>query len=211
MFTDDPIVRKGAIDRPGNIRSLTLKIACKKCNNGWMKGIVDESIPLLKPLTSGYWGSISLESQYILAKWIALFTMSFEYADRDTVCVSQRERDDFRRTGILSENWDIAIGYVEGAPGVEPTFHRGIQLWGQPDWNGHRLGQITAFVFGKMIAVASYSEFTHQFSFEDYATRLGLVTIWPIKSGSSIKKPFRIHCDDSVYQIIEEFSALLED
>lgn len=45
-----PLHLKGALTRQGPTRSLTIKAPCERCNTGWMKGITDRNISILKKL-----------------------------------------------------------------------------------------------------------------------------------------------------------------
>jgi hypothetical protein len=173
-----------------------------------MKRIVDAAIPVLTPLDFGYWGMISLEDQQKLASWITLFTMSFEFSDKETVCVSDDERNLFRESGIPTNHWNIAIGYGEPTAGVERTKHCAISLHPSNHWNGHRKSQITAFFFGRLIALSYYSEIPYFDSFEPFARRHGLEPIWPPRD-NDLRKPFRIHYDEAVEGLVADLSAAL--
>lgn len=205
---DDPwgpkVTTKGALSRPGSSRSQTLKIACRSCNNGWMKRIVDNSIPILKKIGEGHWELNSKEEQLALATWITLFSMSYEFADKETVCVSEYERRAFAKSSVPSGHWRLAIGYVESTPGREVTLHRAMRIHPDIEWDGHRKSQITCFVFGLMIAFAYYAEFSTIYEFEWFARANGLAPLWPLPN--DLRKPLRVHSDESVNELIQVFS-----
>lgn len=141
-------VKKGAADRPGGPRSLTLKIACKACNEGWMKAIQDEARPILKLMMHGYWGTPDNKELISLVRWIILFNMSYEFIDRKTVCIDFEERDRFRKTLEPSDDWQIAIGYADTIAWDDRAFHRALDTV-TPRLEGNNKSQFTAFLFWK--------------------------------------------------------------
>ena len=201
---------KGAMNRPGNPRSQTLKIACRWCNGGWMKKIVDDAIPILTELSQDIWLELSDDSRRRLAAWIVLFTMSHEYADRETVCVSASDRDNFRKSGVPSSHWRIAIGRIEPVPDVDSGIHRAIELAPDVVWSGHRRSQVTAFVFGKLLAVSYYSECPFSFSFEAHAREMKLRTLWP-HNDKFVVGPPELHADKNLETIVHNLTVALED
>lgn len=101
---------RGALNRPGDARSQTLKIACRSCNTGWMKQIQDNAIQPLTRLSNGDWSELSVESQRAVSNWAAMFTMSYEFADKETVNISQAARTRFSEDQSLDDDWTISIG-----------------------------------------------------------------------------------------------------
>ena len=198
---------KGPGDRPGTPRSQTLKIACRACNNGWMKDIVDRAIPIVGRMNYGYWGRIYEFEARALEHWVALFVMSYEFCDRSTVCISYDERQRFRLTSKLSDSWHIAIGYADISAWSDKTVHRAMRIIQEDGSESHAC--ITVFLHGNLIALAFYCELNLWFDFKRVMLGIGLEVL----SGryGQISKPFRVHSDYSVSGIVEYFSEFLED
>lgn len=204
-----PKILRGALNRPGSPRSQTLKIACKSCNTGWMKDVVDRAIPVVKAMSLGYWGGISHEDVLALAAWITLSTMSYEFADKETVAISQFERDCFRVTAMPSDSWQICIGYGEPTPGIEEITHRGFAIRPTPYSPTAMNTQITAFYFGKLLALSFYTTVDLQMDVGTFAAAHGLARIWP-NPRMPVRKPFYIHHDASITDLIESFTSLAQ-
>lgn len=200
--------KDGHMKRPGGSRSTTLKIACGNCNRGWMKAIVDAAIPILKPLDFGFWGNLSDEDQQKIASWIALYTMSFEFGDRETVCVSQTERFLFRESSVPSHHWRIAIGYGNFFRDIDWTIHRAMSIHPEISYDGHRKTQITAFSHGHLVAMSYYSESILFEEFTKIVQRSGLEPIWP-RRDTILTKPFQVKYDGDMEDLVNNLTAAL--
>lgn len=198
---------KGPGSRPGAPRSQTLKIACKSCNTGWMKKIVDKSIPILTNMNYGYWGNPEQEDIIALASWITLYTMSHEFVDRPTVCISPKERSEFMESCIPSLHWNIAIGCTDTALWNDRTFHRSFYVVGAIPNNINPKAQITVFQFGRLLALSSYAEFNIDIDFDKYAKSMDLSPIWP-SVPKRLSKPFGVHSDASVDIIVSRMTDI---
>lgn len=203
-----PPEKPGAMNRPGQLRSQTLQIACRECNGGWMKKVLDEAMPMLKVLDAGYWGVLDERRQTVLSAWVAMFCSSYEFADLYTVTVSQMERDFLRRYGVPSRYWRIAIGFRHGIAKNEPVYHRAFSVRPEIHWVGERKCGATALSFGNLIAVAFHSERSLDFPFHVFCAKNRLVQIWPIQK-NAVRKPFAGHFGDSVDQLIEALTKEL--
>lgn len=207
-FNAQGIASRGALTRPGSYRSQTLKIACVKCNSGWMSDNIDTIIPLLKRMNYGYWGDISESDLRNLARWIAQFTMSYEFADRETVCVSQPERSAFACGEELSDNWAIAIGNALPLVGNDPVYHRALGV--DDNKNGReKRSKIAIFMFGMLFCACVYSE-TH-LSPEVFRafSNVQLVTIHP-PTGQVVRKPRWQHHESDMPLIINDFTLAMD-
>jgi len=174
-----------------------------------MKDIVDSTIPILLPMSHGYWGTLSDMDQIRLSAWITLFCMSYEFAHKETVCVPQSERTIFSKRSIPSDRWFIAIGYGEPGPVYERTLHRSFSLGDDIDYEGHRHFQVTTFYFGKLLAVAYYSEFDITFDFKRFSALNGLTILWPLDG--PLRKPFRVHYDEAPEALLEIISQMIRE
>lgn len=195
--------RKGHLNRPGSTRSQTMKIACQACNNGWMKANVDAAIPILTRMNYGYWGKISSIETEALARWIAQFAMSFEFADRETVMIPQSVRSHFAETTRLAGHWIIAIGNAAPTDGSDPIYHRALGIME----NGEITGpvQITAFMFGMLFCLAIYSSFPTPPELQRSIFDMKLCTIYPL-SDKPIEKPYWRHSEVTVPIVVDAMS-----
>lgn len=206
-----PVAKPGVLQRPGQIRSQTLKIACRSCNTGWMKRIVDDAIPILERLHYGEWKNLPQEEREKLSAWLTLFSMSYEFADKRTVSVSAGERFSLKDTCRPSRHWQIAIGGAELAePYADLVTHRAISWLPTNRWSGNLSGQVTLLVFGRLIALVCYWEFPIYFDFGHFARSEGMHPLWPITS-TSIATPFKVHDRDSFFRMVASFTAILRE
>jgi hypothetical protein len=94
----------------GDLRSRTLRVVCKSCNNGWMSQLQQRTKPYLLPLISGDVTAFDAKAQEILSAWVAIFVMVAEHFDRYKVVSSQTERGSLWKNQKAPSNWKIWIG-----------------------------------------------------------------------------------------------------
>ena len=191
---------EGALNRPGSPRSQSLRIACADCNNGWMSNTVKAAEPILTRMGYGYWGTVTAEEATALARWIAQFTMSQEFSDRETVCIPQHVRSDFAKGVELNSDWLIAIGYAFSGARTEPVHHRAFRLTSE-DSMAAAMIQCSVFLFGKLICLCYHSVAGTPERLHRMAQDMKLSIIHP--APAKIEKPYWMHDDRSVALIIE--------
>jgi hypothetical protein len=98
--------------RGGDPRSLSVRCACRACNNGWMGRIQEEAAPIITPMAMGNSCVIDALSQIKIASWAAMATMTAEYDHPPNVAVSQEDRTHlfFQRHPPLT--FRIWIGHI---------------------------------------------------------------------------------------------------
>jgi hypothetical protein len=94
----------------GDLRSRTLRVVCKSCNNGWMSQLQQRAKPYLLPLILGDVTAFDARAQEILSAWVAMFVMVAEHFDRYKVVSSQKERRFLWKNQKTPSNWKIWIG-----------------------------------------------------------------------------------------------------
>ena len=106
----------GKLTNNGDLASRKLRVACEKCNNGWMSRLQMAAKPLLVPFIAGGWPPLSMEEARIIAAWATMFSMVFEWADPTTAVIPQQQRtkfsdqsDDMRAPP--SSDWSVYIGH----------------------------------------------------------------------------------------------------
>jgi hypothetical protein len=198
--------RKGALNRPGSNRSQSMKIACRECNGGWMKANLDAAMPILKRLHDGYWGNVTDAEAVKLSRWFIQFTMSYEFADRETVAVPQEVRTQFAIEGSISGYWVIAIGVATPVTGREPVYHRSLALR-FPDGREEPF-QVTALMFGRLIALSVYSTFPTPIAVLSAVSDMSLAVIHP--SQTEICRPSWGHNEETVPVIVQAITDALK-
>lgn len=114
--------------RTGDPHSQRIRCVCKNCNNGWMSKIQESTKPYLVPMLKGERDSFYKNGQTALAAWVGMFVMVAEYADRDKVSISARERRRLLQRKRPPAHWRIWIGKYERSTGVERWFHHVIPI-----------------------------------------------------------------------------------
>lgn len=173
-----------------------------------MKKVVDDVIPTLKNMNYGHWGNPTQDDIVSLARWITLFTMSYEFADRATACIPFNVRSLFRETKTPSEHWNIAIGNGETETWSDVTFHRSMRLAGHIPHEGNRRFQMTAFRFGHLVILSHYADFSLGFDFSSAVKEIGLTPIWP-NPPPKLTKPIYSHNDESINLIIAQMTNVV--
>jgi hypothetical protein len=79
--------------RGGDPRSLSVKCACRTCNNGWMGRIQEEAAPIVSPMAMGKSCIVDALSQIRIGTWATMATMTAEYDHPPNVAVSRQDRE----------------------------------------------------------------------------------------------------------------------
>jgi len=196
-------VQKGRLGRPGTPRSQTLKIACRRCNGGWMSRIVENAKPVLEKLSAGKWENLTPDERVYLSAWASLFACSYEFADVATVCTPQSERDWLRLNGRPSNNWRIWIGVVNEALTLPDWVqHRALMLPNEIDWDGHRKMHITYQVFDQLCILSFFSEYKFNLDWILFSRWNCIHPLWPISS-DPMSKPFLQQTAESLIYAVD--------
>ncbi|MCD1643084.1 hypothetical protein [Aurantimonas coralicida] len=90
--------------------TITSRVVCEQCNNGWMSRLEVRARPILTPLILGEECVISTGDQVVIASWIAKTAMVGEYLYETGAAASTREeREILRLEGVPPPNWFIRI------------------------------------------------------------------------------------------------------
>lgn len=180
--------KKGPASRNGTARSFQLKIVCKDCNSGWMSDLIDAAKPLLVRLETGDWWNFSEDDCKTLAAWATMFTMTYEFADKQTVIITKAERHDFRLKRIPPSNFIVLVGRCDDTPPEVRYRHRNFNI--QIDEKQMKIeGQVTSFNFGKLFlqvvsgGVHAEGKKIPIINCDAYSKNYGLLTIWPPSEG----------------------------
>jgi hypothetical protein len=102
----------GQLDRPGDLKSKSLKIVCESCNNRWMSVLQKVAKPVLLPFILGKWVKMNPAEQRILAAWITMFTMVAEKTNEGIETITKAQRKTFKdqkEARTPPNNWLIWI------------------------------------------------------------------------------------------------------
>lgn len=210
-FTGQPkrVEQKGKLERPGDRRSRTLRVACIPCNSGWMSKMQNNAKPLLLPFIRGEWPPLTMHEQQIIASWAAMTTMVREYSSFEggktnvlapkTTAIPQTDRTFLRNYEIPPpRNWFVAMGAWGPIPANCLMGYRWVDLQhplvnpadAAPDF------QTTVFAAGRVFfhTFSSTNEAFFQQSmwgFREFSVKMGHQSIWPTNSTktSPINKP----------------------
>lgn len=166
-------VRNGAQHGRGPSRSRTLRIACGKCNGGWMKDINERAKPALIRLARGEWWYLSPYERQSLAAWATLFTMSYEHADLATMATVPAERLRFSIDHHPPAHWAVGIARYDGDKYYEDSVQHTAFMLDEPVMNI----QTTTILFGNLI-LHTYS--SRKAIFPQWWNRFGMEKIWPL-------------------------------
>ncbi|WP_124947527.1 hypothetical protein [Sulfurirhabdus autotrophica] len=146
--------------RPGDPHSQKLRIVCSTCNNEWMAFLQEETKPILIPLITGEFLSLTPGEMNLLSRWATMFTMIAEFKDRLTIVTPQNQRDQFMNSGALPNNWLVSLGRYSGQKWVGVFNHLALHI---PDSRDRTIkfdsqgcelqanSQCTTFAIGKVI------------------------------------------------------------
>jgi hypothetical protein len=113
---DNPrmIVKRGR-QRSGSPLRQSLRVVCEPCNTGWMSRVQEASKPILAPLIEGTFRALSLNEALIVTRMAVLMTMTYEFADPETIVTSQATRTTFKNTLSPPPNWIVVLAPYAGS------------------------------------------------------------------------------------------------
>lgn len=164
-------------------RDLKLKIVCAKCNNEWMSNIDNKSKNTLISLLADGAINIRRENYFTLATWVTKFLMVYEYADTETITITDNDRLLFKNNQQPMDNLIVYIGNFSGIRHAMSIWHRKLEFSTPLEIFS---GQITIFTIGKsfiLTASANSNSFIELqiTNINEFAKRKGLKIIWPEK------------------------------
>ena len=140
---------QNAIVHPDRIDSVTEKHSgdpqsrrvgqiCRKCNNGWMSQLQQRAKPVLLPLMQGKPAILSRQAQELIARWIAMSTMTSDFFYPDKHAVPQADRDLLYGTGngdgaVPQDTWKMWIGRYQRGDWVGRWVHNSIPIYSKDD------------------------------------------------------------------------------
>jgi hypothetical protein len=168
-------------------------LACVSCNTGWMHKFEDAMLLFAPPIFTSLDSKVSFDrtQQRVFAVWISLITVLAEFTDhRNSVCISEGERD-FLKTRLLPpENWTIVACTQDSPEWYAKYRHHSFFLGdftSQAEYFGALAsgrpnnGQFSSFGMGKLfVQVFSCPNLRQIEAYRIAARGAGLQQIWPI-------------------------------
>jgi hypothetical protein len=197
--TKTAYIREVRKDFQGTMNQRKVRKVCEKCNNGWMRKTVDDSLTFVKSMIHGEPVSLNRHSQVALSAWIAISTVMAEFTDHpEKVIIPAADRKTIMETSAPPDLWTIYIGKYSGTK------------WGGPIWHDHRVtgyfsennlgllppgpltfstpgikkGQLTTYALGFLIiqACSVVDDEEKVLGFRKFPRHDALLQIWPIRS-----------------------------
>jgi hypothetical protein len=213
------VAKKGRGLRQGSIQSQQLRVVCGQCNNGWMKQTNLAAEPMLARLAKKEKFPTGRKDQNALASWIAMFSMTYEFADHWSLATPQSEREHLREHGLPPSNWAVWIGAYGEGRWTNQLNHKGAYI--KPSDQGRspefdvRIApnmntQMTVFTFGSLLIAAFSTRVSDCLDIDSFTKMTGLRRIWPTPLGPGTRS-LRTFNDTEVdyiaHWINEEFLA----
>jgi len=112
------IVRRGKLisredarkDSHGSPSQFKIRKVCERCNNGWLKKMEDDSVPVLEHLVTGELSMLTKPDQERLARLATSIAMVGEWITRGNAYTTQDERTAFKLKLYPPPGWFVFIG-----------------------------------------------------------------------------------------------------
>lgn len=206
---NDTLFQKEKPERHSTIINKKLRRVCIKCNTGWMRGLQDDTKPVVGPLIRGDWHEIDRKKTAIISAWAAMTVMNIDYSFYDPPGVSDSERRFLMENRRPPGNWRIYMGRRTGEQSVG-ILHSSVYVGPKDKSSGTldtnlRNSQITTVVLGQYVFHALslppevFGDNTLGYILDPirYGKLLGVVPVFPSWGGDILDWHFApIHHDE---------------
>jgi len=174
-------LEEGPGQRNGCPRSVSLKIACRQCNGGWMKEIAESAAPILKRTEVGQWWNMSTNERQAIAAWATMFFMSFEFLDHESIMVNAVDRKKFSDSSEPPKNWYVWIGRYTDTPLDVDVIKQARGIISDENTANEKMipYSIQTFNFGKLLLHVICGHEQIEFDPVKYGKSINLCQIWP--------------------------------
>ncbi len=199
----------GPVSRPGSPRSLSLKIACKTCNNHWMGDIQDSARPIIERIAKGDWFQPSGEERLALARWAVLVVMSWQFAHLETMTITTSERKHYSESDSVPADWRIWIGRFQERGDLDGSITHDAYVAIDENEERHG-GAIATFIIGELLIHAIKGPIEDLINIRTYSNFIPLQQIWPF---SAIQGPKRVPVlkDEHVREFIAAYRMMVRN
>lgn len=182
-------------ERQGDIKARQLRIVCKEhCNGGWIRTLEEATSKFLRSLMKGEKFTLLPQQQELLALWICVETIIWEYTHPPSICVPEAHRTYVYENREPPAGWNIWIGLNKGrgwdcrsahfSYTVETPRAANFKLVGTSPYNY----QVTSLQIGQLFMHASSCTAAPGVAHDSAFRHSGLKRIWPLR-GRKISWP----------------------
>lgn len=202
ILDKDGVKRAGKLSRPGDWKSISLRILCQKCNNGWLSKIQQDASLVIPPFLRGKFAALSDHNILIINRWIMNLAMVCDFTDSDVGTIPEFHRKIFIRRKVVPPDWLIFIGRF-GRPELAPHFNKwhGVgAIADKSDVYAHPFATFT-FTIGSLIAHAALLPqrlISRPLTPERFAKRFNLVVTHPGNIMPFMTPPAAVDFPDSL-------------
>lgn len=207
------------VRRNGDPHSRKIKCVCGSCNNGWMSKLQEAVKPFLVPMLMGENVSLHRKGQTKLAAWTAMMVMVAEYADRDFIAVSPKDRHWLLTNLYPPSHWRIWIG--RHSRETYPLFSHRVLTLIKLEPGGTPKGpidgantQTSTICLGKHLIIHVMSSRIGRDLIRRWPLPpkiLPLMTqIWPIRTGTVAWPRMRALCDREINLLADQFLSVAD-
>jgi hypothetical protein len=101
--------------KQGDPRARQLRIICEAhCNNGWISELEDQTKQFMLPMMKGENLSLDESQQKLLALWICVVTIVWEFTDTSNIVIPASDRKYVYQTREPPSTWTIWVGQNKG-------------------------------------------------------------------------------------------------
>lgn len=178
------LLSSGVKSRQGSPLRQSLRVVCKTCNNGWMSQVQETAKPALTRLIEGEDAPLTDADAVAISRWATMFSMTWEFADPETMATAAEERSAFKLSRTPPAHWIIAIAMYSGTAHHAQTLHIGGKLAIQlpqlpvalPALNNF---QATTFVVGRLMLHTVSAPIRFLNDSARYACEIGACLVFP--------------------------------
>lgn len=191
------VVREGQ----GSIAKQSLRVVCRRCNNGWMERHESKTRPTLEPMVCGQWLPISGTQQRQLALWVTMKAMVLEHGYPPHAVMSWEDRAALCEGGIPN-GVKIFVGHCGLGGWESASLKDAIRVEFSstvPPDSARKNVQITTIGLGMLLVHFVVSKLEH---FDlDHRVRIGhpgIMRLWPLAGRGILWPPVaRISADQA--------------
>jgi hypothetical protein len=95
--------------KPGHVAIRQSRSICSGCNEGWIRTLEAQVMPIITAMMRGTQLSLGEDNQRVLAAWIMLVTCVSECSDPTTMAIRAEDRLFLKEKLEPPPNWDISV------------------------------------------------------------------------------------------------------
>jgi hypothetical protein len=198
-------------DRQGSTAKKTVRVVCRPCNHGWMKGLEEGARPLLEPLLLGVPVALLPAGRELAAQWITMKLIVGEHAQRDIAVIPQVDRTAFMRDRRMPDSVRIWIGQIDSEKWrLGWQRHAATLMWPNeaPPTPFRKNAQTTAFGAGRLFVFAMICYLADYRGGPTEAEANRLPRLWP--PSDHAWPPERMVTDRIADQLAAHFDQVLQ-